>query len=213
MSSAAFFERRLVHRGAAAGHGMRRADMRAGRHRGDVGRDRDDEAGRRRTRAGRRHVHRNRRLRRNHLRDDVARRVDEAAGRAQRKHDERRAARRRRASIVSIMYCAETGWMMLSTSAEYTMAGWPCGPMRAVGSEPRTKNQNRSTQHQEPGTRFTQAITAPVYRVTPWLRRNSDRGPARAPAPLGRRPDPSPAGTPAPAQCALRPSPGSTARS
>ena len=26
-------------------------------------------------------------------------------------------------SIVWIMYCAETGWMMLSTSAEYTTAG------------------------------------------------------------------------------------------
>ena len=90
MSSAAFFEVVSSIDGAAAGHRMRGADVRAGRHRRDVGGDRDDEAGRRRPRARRRHVHRNRRLRRDHFRDDVARRIDETAGRAQREHDERR---------------------------------------------------------------------------------------------------------------------------
>ena len=60
-----------------------------------------------------------------HARDDVARRVHQPAGRAQREDDQRRPARSAR-SIVSIMYSAETGWMMLSTTAEWTMGRVVC---------------------------------------------------------------------------------------
>src|ERR671910_634917 len=68
-------------------------------------------------------------------------------------------------AMVSIMNCADTGWMMLSTSAEYTTCAF------ATTGDIARNNAIRM-------------ITDSVYRVTLWLRRNSDRGRAHGPGPL-----------------------------
>ena len=81
---------RLVHLLAAALNRMGGADVRAGRHRGDVGRDGEDEAGGGGARARGGDEDRDRCRGGNHPRDDCARRLDEAARRAQREHDQRR---------------------------------------------------------------------------------------------------------------------------
>ena len=83
------FRRGLVHRLAASGDRMRRADVGAGRHCRKIGRNGQQESGRCRARARRCDMDGNRSFRRKHSRDDLPRRVDEPARRAQRKDDER----------------------------------------------------------------------------------------------------------------------------
>ena len=73
---------------AGARHRVRGADVRARRHHGDVGGERDDEAGGRGARAGRADEDDDRRARGDHARDDRARRVEQAAGRAQDEDDD-----------------------------------------------------------------------------------------------------------------------------
>ena len=62
---------------------MSGAGIRAGRHRRDVGRFEDEEAGRCRTAAGGSHIHDHRHPRRHDFFHDGARRIDQAAGRSQ----------------------------------------------------------------------------------------------------------------------------------
>ena len=106
----------LVDLFAVAGDRVRGADVRAGRHGGDVGGDGDEEAGRRGAVPRRPDEHGDRRLRADDGVVDVARGVDQAAGRAQREDDQRGAAASAFA-IAARMYSAATGWMMPSTSA------------------------------------------------------------------------------------------------
>ena len=83
----------LVHLLAAALDRMGGADVCARSHRGDVGGNREQKAGRRRTCSRRRHENRDRRPSGDHPGDDGARGVDEATWRAQRKDDKRGAGR------------------------------------------------------------------------------------------------------------------------
>src|SRR5687768_9756486 len=98
--------------------------------------------------------------------------------------------------------------MMLSTSAEYTMAvltACATGAGCAANVEPRTRTAAPNIRNLEP-------FTGSVYRVTLWLRRNSDRGRARVPVPLWRRLHPLFEGKPARARFDLPATPGSTTR-
>ncbi len=77
---------RVVDLLAIARHRMRRPDVRAWRHRGDVGRDGDQKAGRCGATPRGRHKDRDRRLRLDDGGVDIPRRVDESPGRAE--HDD-----------------------------------------------------------------------------------------------------------------------------
>ena len=89
MSDAIFFGHHLVDLLAVAGDGMRGADVRTRRHRGDVGRDRDQEAGGGGAVAGGADEHRDRRLGADDGVVDVAGRIEQPAGRVQREDDQR----------------------------------------------------------------------------------------------------------------------------
>ena len=84
---------RVVDLFAVAGDRMRGADVRPGRHGRNVGRDRDQEAGRRGAVARWADENRDRGLRADDGVVDVAGRIDQAARRAQREDDERGAGR------------------------------------------------------------------------------------------------------------------------
>ena len=82
------FRGRLVHRLSATRHRMGGADVRARRHRRDIGGHRQHEPGRGRTRTRRADEHHHRRARRDHARDDRPGRVEQATGCAQDDDDE-----------------------------------------------------------------------------------------------------------------------------